>query len=286
MNGSVTSLVYCSPAQMPLSKGMPFGPADRPASHPALPVAPTEKLCPAPSATPVSVHGVAAATGTVVLVAPAGVASGTAAPSAATRAAVVATTGALIVRSPMVTFLSSGHVGHPEPSRRVRRGARHTRSVRARSSSGRKRPPSVSTTTGRVCRRARRRPGRVRPVSSTAHATPGRPLAAHVPARPAGHRRRRRDERLRARAGRRAGPERVELRRVHPGRGRGTAGARRARAGPAGPPRAGRAAPLAGGGLPQWVPEFTRGVRVVVRAAGADGPPDHGPFEGINHNYW
>ena len=55
----------------------------------------------------------------------------------------------------------------------------------------------------------------------------GRPVDAHLAAGPAGHGRRRRDERLRPGAERRPGPIRGELRGVHPGRQRGLPGHRR-----------------------------------------------------------
>src|SRR5271157_2583544 len=50
--------------------------------------------------------------------------------------------------------------------------------------------------------------------------------------------------------------------------------------------RAGPTEPVAKEALPQLVPEFTQRVLEVMRAAGADAAPDHGPFEAIHANYW
>ena len=120
-------------------------------------------------------------------------------------------------------------------------------------------------------RRSRPGPGgrRPAPVGFRRHATAGRALAAHLAPGPAGHRRRWRHERLRARAGHGAGPQRCRLRRLHPGLvGRPPAGGGR-RARPAHPPRAGRAARPPGQGA------AARGGRRVHRRGA--GPHDRAP---------
>ena len=110
------------------------------------------------------------------------------------------------------------------------------------------------------------------PVGSERHAPARRPLSPHVAPGPARHGRRRRHERLRPRADRRAGPLRRGLRRLHPGLVARSAARGRGRAGPAGAPRARRAAraPCPRRRCPAVVDEFTAGrARAHGRGAGS-----------------
>ena len=168
------------------------------------------------------------------------------------------------------------------------------RASRAGSGAAAEGPPDAPEATGGGPAPVEAGPGgrRPAPVGFRRHATAGRPLVAHLAPGPAGHRRRRRHERLRARAGHRAGPQRCRLRRLHPGLvGRPPAhGGRGAR--PAHPPRAGRAARPPGQGAAarggrrvhrRGAGPHDRAPRAGPRGSAGDEAP---PFEAVHANYW